>query len=94
MPPSSATVSSSCGGSSLPISFWGPANGGAAPAPYKRFAAGKTLAQGQFTWPEHVKSSRAPARQMPCGTMREAAKMLEFEYAVILRDRIIKLRGE
>lgn len=26
--------------------------------------------------------------------MREAAKMLEFEYAAVLRDRIIKLRGE
>ena len=26
--------------------------------------------------------------------MREAAKMLEFEYAAILRDQIIKLRGE
>ena len=26
--------------------------------------------------------------------MREAAKMLEFEYAAILRDKIVKLRGE
>ncbi len=26
--------------------------------------------------------------------MREASKMLEFEYAAELRDRIIKLRGE
>ena len=26
--------------------------------------------------------------------MREASKMLEFEYAAVLRDRIIKLRGE
>ena len=26
--------------------------------------------------------------------MREAAKMLEFEYAAILRDQLIKLRGE
>ena len=26
---------------------------GSAFAPYKRFAAGKTLAQGQFTCPEH-----------------------------------------
>ena len=26
--------------------------------------------------------------------MKEAAKMLEFEYAAILRDRIIELRGE
>ena len=26
--------------------------------------------------------------------MREASKMLEFEYAAVLRDRIIALRGE
>ena len=26
--------------------------------------------------------------------MKEAAKMLEFEYAAVLRDRIIELRGE
>ena len=26
-------------------------------APYERFAAGKTSAQGQFTCPEHAKSS-------------------------------------
>ena len=26
--------------------------------------------------------------------MREASKMLEFEYAAILRDRIIELRGQ
>ena len=26
--------------------------------------------------------------------MKEASKMLEFEYAAVLRDRIIELRGE
>ena len=26
--------------------------------------------------------------------MKEAAKMLEFEYAAILRDRIMELRGK
>ena len=26
--------------------------------------------------------------------MREASKLLEFEYAAILRDRIIELRGQ
>ena len=26
--------------------------------------------------------------------MKEAAKMLEFEYAAILRDRIVELKGE
>ena len=25
--------------------------------------------------------------------MREASRMLEFEYAAVLRDRIVKLRG-
>ena len=28
------------------------------------------------------------------GEMREASKLLEFEYAAVLRDRIIELRGE
>ena len=26
--------------------------------------------------------------------MKQASKMLEFEYAAVLRDRIIRLRGE
>jgi len=26
--------------------------------------------------------------------MQEASKMLEFEYAAVLRDRIIELRGQ
>ncbi|MGI5988202.1 MAG: UvrB/UvrC motif-containing protein [Dysosmobacter sp.] len=26
--------------------------------------------------------------------MKEASKMLEFEYAAVLRDRIIELRGQ
>ncbi len=26
--------------------------------------------------------------------MKEASKMLEFEYAAVLRDKIIRLRGE
>ncbi|WP_419020730.1 UvrB/UvrC motif-containing protein [Intestinimonas butyriciproducens] len=29
---------------------------------------------------------------MPHGAMREASKRLEFEYAAVLRDRIIELR--
>ena len=28
------------------------------------------------------------------GTMKEASRMLEFEYAAVLRDRIIELWGE
>ena len=33
-----------------------------ASAPDKRFAAGKTLAQGQFICPEHFKSCGVPAK--------------------------------
>ena len=33
-------------------------------------------------------------RGIPRGTMKEASKMLEFEYAAVLRDRIIELRGQ
>ena len=33
-------------------------------APYERFAAGKTSAQGQFTCPEHVKSNRGSRRAL------------------------------
>ena len=40
----------------------GPAQRGGAFAPYKRFAAGKTLAQGQFICPEQFKIPRYPKR--------------------------------
>lgn len=30
----------------------------------------------------------------PCGIMKEASKMLEFEYAAVLHDRIIELRRQ
>ncbi|HIY16908.1 MAG TPA: UvrB/UvrC motif-containing protein [Candidatus Intestinimonas stercorigallinarum] len=30
---------------------------------------------------------------MPRGARKEASKRLEFEYAAVLRDRIIELRG-
>ena len=43
----------------------GPAQRGGAFAPYKRFAAGKTLAQGQFTCPEHFKFPRYPKKEAP-----------------------------
>ncbi|MCI9606191.1 MAG: hypothetical protein HFF03_05910, partial [Oscillospiraceae bacterium] len=35
-----------------------------------------------------------PARRKPGGVMKEAGKRLEFEYAAVLRDRIIELRGK
>ena len=38
----------------------GPAQRGGAFAPYKRFAAGKTLAQGEFIAPEHLNLPRIP----------------------------------
>ena len=39
---------------------------------YKRFAAGKTLAQGQFICPEHVKSSGVPAKgEAFCGERKK-----------------------
>ena len=40
---------------------------GGASAPYKRFAAGNTLAQGEFISPEHIKSKGVPARREPGG---------------------------
>ena len=94
MPPSSVTASSSCGASLSLVLLLGAPQGGAALAPYKRFAAGKTLAQGRFTRPEQVKAFRVPTRHLPCGRMKEASKRLEFEYAAVLRDRIIELRGQ
>ena len=44
-----------------------PAKRGGASAPYKRFAAGKTLAQGEFISPGHIKSKGVPARREPGG---------------------------
>ena len=77
------------------FSSFGAPQSGAALAPHKRFAPGKTLAQGEFTSPEHVKSpTGSPARPMPRGARKEASKRLEFEYAAVLRDRIIELRGK
>ena len=35
----------------------------------------------------------SPPPPLPGGGMREASKRLEFEYAAVLRDRIIELRG-
>ncbi|MGN8969277.1 UvrB/UvrC motif-containing protein [Intestinimonas sp. HCP28S3_D6] len=35
-----------------------------------------------------------PRAALPCGARKEASKRLEFEYAAVLRDRIIELRGK
>ncbi|MFQ8759383.1 MAG: UvrB/UvrC motif-containing protein [Intestinimonas sp.] len=37
---------------------------------------------------------RGPHVALPHGAMQEASKRLEFEYAAVLRDRIIELRGQ
>ncbi|MBS6215787.1 MAG: UvrB/UvrC motif-containing protein [Clostridiales bacterium] len=37
---------------------------------------------------------RVPARRWPRGARKEASSRLEFEYAAVLRDRIIELRGQ
>ena len=40
------------------------------------------------------KACRNAAGRVMCSLRRRAAKMLEFEYAAVLRDRIIELQGE
>ncbi|MDD5938074.1 MAG: UvrB/UvrC motif-containing protein [Clostridiales bacterium] len=40
-----------------------------------------------------MKSTGVPGRREPAGVMKEASKRLEFEYAAVLRNRIIELRG-
>ncbi len=95
MPLSSGTASSNFAArDSLPQLFGAPHGGAAQLAPYKRFGLAKTLAQAEFTSAEHVKAILGPTGGLPHGAMREASKMLEFEYAAVLRDRIIKLRGQ
>ena len=59
----------------------------------KRFAGGKALKSAGFT-PGDLSQIKGLPRGIPRGTMKEASKMLEFEYAAVLRDRIIELRGE
>jgi len=47
-----------------------------------------------FNAKQMTKAQKAEAIAKLEKEMKEAAKMLEFEYAAILRDKIIKLRGE
>ena len=47
-----------------------------------------------FNTKQMTKAQKAEAIEKLEKEMKEAAKMLEFEYAAILRDKIIKLRGE
>ena len=48
--------------------------------------------RGEFT-PKSKKEREAAIRQLE-QEMQKASKMLEFEYAAVLRDRIIELRGQ
>ena len=56
------------------------------------FAPAKTLAQGAIHSPRAGKMAQGGPGE---GSHRGAAsKMLEFEYAAVLRDRLIELRKE
>ena len=58
------------------------------------FPAGENLAAGAIYLPRGCEIIRGPHAAKPHGAMREASKRLEFEYAAVLRDRIIELRGQ
>ena len=57
-----------------------------------------TTAEDETTRARHHKKLNKQEREAEIKRlekeMREASKMLEFEYAAVLRDRIIELRGE
>ena len=94
MPPFSVIRSSSSGASELPAALWGPAQRGGACAA-QAFCLRQTLGAGPiYSARARQVHSGVPGRRTPRGAMREAAKLLEFEYAAILRDKIVKLRGE
>ncbi len=60
---------------------------------YKRFAEAKPCMRRNSFSPHRVKCG-VPAGPALWGAMQAASKMLEFEYAAILRDQIIELRKE
>ena len=45
-------------------------------APYKRFAGGKTLPQGEFISPEHLESPRVPRQTCLLGIRQEEMRTL------------------
>ena len=55
---------------------------------YNAEFAAEALRRGKLTEPERAAEIAKLEKQM-----LEASKMLEFEYAAVLRDRIIELRG-
>ena len=59
----------------------------------KCFVGSKTLKSAEFS-SDDLSPIKGLPRDLSRGNMKEAAKMLEFEYAAVLRDRIIELRGE
>ena len=76
------------------LHFRGPAQRGGTNVPYKRFAGGKSLKSAGFTPDDLSQMEGLPPGGAGWGTMKEASKMLEFEYAAVLRDQIIELRGQ
>ena len=56
--------------------------------------AAESRAPVHIPTPRRCHNQRAPAAEKLQGAMREASKRLEFEYAAVLRDRIIELRGQ
>jgi len=56
--------------------------------------SGESVRDFDFNAKQMTKAQRAEAIARLEKEMKEAAKLLEFEYAAQLRDRIIKLRGE
>ena len=59
------------------------------PRQWSAYAFGRDPLRGKFT-PEQMQELSDKA--LACG-QEEASKLLEFEYAAVLRDRIIELRG-
>lgn len=55
---------------------------------------GGEFPQAEFISAEDFSVKGVPTRRKPGGGMKEASRRLEFEYAAVLRDRIIELRGK
>ena len=53
----------------------------------------KTLKSAEFS-SDDLSPIKGLPRGLSRGNMKEAAKMLEFEYAALLRDRLMELRKQ
>ena len=75
-------------------SFGAPQSGGGACA-VQVFCQGQNLGAGRIHFARACEiSPGVPRAAAPRGARKEASKRLEFEYAAVLRDRIIELRGK